>query len=118
MLFQGGGGIIQLIADIIAMIITFLKPIIIPIGEWMIGWVEFLLQFFPSGWDYLGFYIVIFIILIICAVIVNCKWPGDKPIAKFEKTGRGIEDSVRICKDCGQSIGSSDICPFCGALND
>ena len=69
--------ILEFLAWLIGIVLGFLKPLVQPIGEWMIGWVEFLLQFFPYG-D-LTIYFLIFIILVIAGAIVNSKWPGDQP---------------------------------------
>ena len=38
----------QILADVIGMILTFLKPIVSPIGAWMVEWIEVALQYFPS----------------------------------------------------------------------
>jgi hypothetical protein len=71
--------IIRTISEIVGAIVTFLKPFIVPIGEWMVSWVGYLLEFFPTGWDSIPIYFLIFIVMVISAIIVNSKWPGDKP---------------------------------------
>lgn len=76
--------IFQALADIIGAILTFLKPIVSPIGAWMVDWIEFVLQFFPT--DSFSIYIAIFIFLIIAGGIVNSVWPGDRP-PKSSKSG-------------------------------
>jgi hypothetical protein len=74
--------VFQLIADIIAIIVSFLQPIVMPIGAWMVDWITFLLQFFPkNSWT---LYIIIFILLIISGGILNIIYPGDKPLKKEE----------------------------------
>jgi len=105
--------IFRFLAWIIGIILNFLRPLVQPIGEWMIGWVEFLLNFFPFG-D-LNIYFFIFIILVISGIIVNSKWPGDKPSAIKERTGPTIEDSVEKCSSCGKPTEGAKICPYCGA---
>ena len=72
----------QLLADFIGSILSFLKPIVSPIGSWMVDWINVVLQFFPT--DSLTIYIVIFIILLVSGGIVNSLWPGDRP-PKFSK---------------------------------
>ena len=76
--------IIQLIADIVAAILNFLKPIVSPLGGWMVSWIETALKFFPQK-DML-FYIILFVIIIIIGCIVNIAWPGDKEPAFKRKT--------------------------------
>jgi hypothetical protein len=72
----------QVLADIIGAILNFLKPIVSPIGAWMVNWINTALQFFPT--DSLTIYIIIFIILLVSGGLVNSLWPGDKP-PKFSK---------------------------------
>lgn len=124
---------LQVIANIIGTILLFLKPIVVPIGEWMVGWItavtEFLQQNFGTN---LTFYIIIGIILVVSAIIVNIIWPGDRPGTIFSKGVKKVEkfeeefeeseeseviDDIRRCKDCGNPIGDQDICPLCGARN-
>ena len=69
-------GWLQLIADIIAIIIGFLQPFLLPLGEWTKGWIEYLLQFFPT--DSHIIYYIIGGIIVTFAIIINCKWPGDR----------------------------------------
>jgi hypothetical protein len=72
----------QALADIIGAILNFLKPIVSPIGAWMVNWINTVLQFFPA--DSLTIYITIFIILLVSGAIVNSLWPGDRP-PRFSK---------------------------------
>ncbi|MGQ4875119.1 MAG: zinc ribbon domain-containing protein [Promethearchaeia archaeon] len=102
----------SILAQIMSMIIGFFRPYIVPIGEWMIGWVEFLLNFFPD--DDLTIYFTIFIFLIIIGAIINSKWPGDKPIAIYEKKGPRIDDSIELCPKCGKPTEGAKTCPYCG----
>ncbi|MBY9006842.1 MAG: hypothetical protein KGD63_08795 [Candidatus Lokiarchaeota archaeon] len=67
---------LQGLADIIGAIIGFLKPIVTPIGEFMVTWIEYVLVIFPR--ENFIVYIVICVILIATAVFVNCYWPGNK----------------------------------------
>ena len=105
--------IFRVLAEIIAIVLGFLKPYVEPIGLWMIGWVEFLLNFFPD--DNLTIYFAVFIFLIVIGVIVNSKWPGDKPSAIKERKGPTIDDSVEKCSSCGKPTEGAKICPYCGA---
>ncbi len=128
MLFQTMG-FLEVLADIFGAILIFLKPIIVPTGEWMVDWItasmEFLKQNFSSE---LTIYIVIFVILIVSGVIINIIWPGDRPGTIFSKgldkidekfeEKLAIPDEIRRCKDCGNPIGDSRVCPLCGAEND
>ena len=112
--------IFGVLAGIIGAIFETLAPFIIPIGEWMVGTVEFFLLFFPYGdyytWADLIPYLVIFVILIILGVIVNSIWPGDK--ADFGKTREvRIEQSVEKCKECNMPCKPQAVCKYCGAKN-
>lgn len=73
----------QLIADIMEWVLTIFKPIVYPIGLVMVLWIDFLLRFFPS--ENITIYIVIFCVLVICGIIVNIKWPGEKYVKVFTK---------------------------------
>ena len=124
---------LQVIADIIGTILLFLKPVVTPIGEWIVGLVsaatEFLQQNFGTN---LTFYIIIGVVFVVSAIIVNIIWPGDRPGTIFSKSVKKVEkfeeefeeseeseviDDIRRCKDCGNPIGDQDICPLCGARN-
>jgi hypothetical protein len=124
---------LNVLADIIGAILLALMPIVAPIGEWMVSWItasmEFLEQNFST--DFI-LYIVICVILILSGIIVNIIWPGDRPGTIFSKgieKIKGLEDKmdiseekdiideVRRCKDCGNPIGDSEVCPLCGARN-
>jgi hypothetical protein len=67
----------QMVADIVGAILNFLRPIVSPIGSWMVNWINVALQFFPA--DSLTIYIVIFIVLLVSGGIINSLWPGDRP---------------------------------------
>jgi len=119
-----------ILADIIGSILLFLMPIVVPIGEWMIGWIsagmDFLRQNFSSDYT---IYIIICVILVVSAIVINIIWPGDKQGSIFHKGVEKIEDfedkidnteedivsDVKRCKDCGNPVGDSEICPLCGA---
>ena len=92
---------LQIIADIIALILGALKPIVTPIGAWMVSWIGFLLEFFPTG--SLVPYYVIFAILVISGIIVNTKWPGEKYIGVYTK-----EESERDTEEKHSSIDFHD----------
>ena len=125
--------ILQTLADIIGSILLFLKPIVTPIGEWMVGWItvgmEFLRDNFSNSYT---FYIIICVILVVSGIIVNIIWPGDRKGSTFSKSNEKIEpledkgkvsgekdiiDEIRRCKDCGNPIGETEVCPLCGARN-
>lgn len=122
---------LDILANIIGAILLFLMPIIVPIGEWMAGWIS-------VGMDYLRLnfstdfmiYIFICVILVVSGIFVNIIWPGDKKGSIFHKGVDKIEDledkidksegddivsEVKRCKDCGNPVGDSEICPLCGA---
>ncbi|MHA2049093.1 MAG: hypothetical protein ACW986_05720 [Promethearchaeota archaeon] len=121
----------DILADIVGSILLFLKPIITPIGEWMVGWISATTQFLKDNLSTgLTFYIIICAILVISGIIVNIIWPGDKPGTtyqkgvekiddfgtKLEKTaGEDITKEIRRCKDCGNPLGDQEVCPLCGA---
>ena len=124
---------LQILADIIGSILLFLKPIISPIGDWMIGWISVGMEFLRDNFstDY-TFYIIICVILVVSGIIVNIIWPGDRKGSIFSKSIDKIEvledkgevsgekdiiDEIKRCKDCGNPIGDSEICPLCGARN-
>ena len=88
MLFQAD--MLQILADIIGAILTFLKPIVSPIGAWMVDWIEVALQYFPT--DSLTLYIGIFIFLIVAGGIVNSIWHGDKPPGSSKTAMEEIPD--------------------------
>ncbi|MFW9973347.1 MAG: hypothetical protein ACFFDF_24395 [Candidatus Odinarchaeota archaeon] len=123
----------QVLADIIGAILTFLMPIVSPIGVWMVDWITVTIGFLQQnlGGD-LTLFIVICVILIVSGMIVNIIWPGDRPgtifskgIEKFEDLEDKIElskeksilDEIRRCKDCGNPIGDAEVCSLCGARN-
>ena len=86
--------ILQSLADIIGAIVTFLKPIVAPIGSFMVSWINFALSFFPTeSWL---IYIIIFAVLIISGIIVNSYWPGDKPL---EEEAEGKLEEPKIEED-------------------
>ncbi|MGB5913072.1 MAG: hypothetical protein WBH31_17915 [Promethearchaeia archaeon] len=80
---------LQVLAEIIGAILNFLKPIVSPIGAWMINWIEVVLRIFPK--NDLALYIILFVIIIIIGAITNILWPGDKPPRFFEKKYKLIE---------------------------
>lgn len=111
--------IFGILAQIIGAILETLAPFVIPIGQWMVGTVEFFLQFFPYGnyyWGDLIPYLIIFLILIIGGIITNSIWPGDK--ADFGKTREvSIEKSVEKCKECNMPCKPEAVCKYCGHKN-
>ncbi|MCK4371323.1 MAG: hypothetical protein KAW03_09660 [Candidatus Lokiarchaeota archaeon] len=108
----------------------FLKPIVTPIGQWMIDWITVVITFLQQNLSSdLTIFIVICVILIVSGIIINIIWPGDIKGTifskgkiedleyKIDKEEEDIMDSVRRCKDCGNPIGDADVCPLCGARN-
>ena len=121
----------QVLADIIGAILTFLMPILAPIGQWMQDWIIVVVGFFQQnlGGD-LTLFIVICVALIVLGMIINIIWPGDRPGSIFSKEkvedfedkmelreGKDIIDEIRRCKDCGNPIGDAETCSLCGARN-
>ena len=121
---------LDILANIIGSILLFLMPIIVPIGEWMVGWISSGMDFLRQnyGTDY-TIYIFICVILVVSGIIVNIIWPGDKKGSifhkgvdkieefddKIDKSEEDIVSEVKRCKDCGNPVGDSEICPLCGA---
>ncbi len=122
---------LEIIANITTAILLFLKPLVTPIGEWMVDWITTTTQFFKDNLGAsLSFYIVVFIVLVVSAIVVNIIWPGDRPGSIFSKgigkleefedkigisDDEDIVDEIKRCKDCGNPVGDSEICPLCGA---
>lgn len=128
MIFQTMG-FLETLADIFGAILLFFRSIIEPIGEWMVDWIGATMEFLKQNVsNELTIYIIIFIILIASGVIINIIWPGDRRGTIFSKDIGTIDvkfdekleipDGIRRCKDCGNPIGDSRICPLCGAEND
>jgi hypothetical protein len=121
----------QVLADIIGALLTFLGPIITPIGLWMTDWITIVIGFLHQNFSGdLTFFIVICVVLIVSGVIINIIWPGDRPGNIFSKEKiddfeekvvlgevKDIVDEIRRCKDCGNPIGDTEICSLCGARN-
>lgn len=122
---------LEVLADIIGAILIFLEPIIRPIGEFVVSWITDTTQFFKENLGTsLTFYIVICAILVVSGIVINILWPGDRPGSIFSKGVGKIEeyedkiglseeedivDEIKRCKDCGNPVGDSEICPLCGA---
>jgi hypothetical protein len=121
---------LDILANIIGSILLFLMPIVVPIGEWMVGWItaamDFLRQNFSTD---LTIYVFICVILVVSGIVINIIWPGDKQGSIFHKGVDKIEDledkiskaededivsEIKRCKDCGNPVGDSEICPLCG----
>ncbi len=126
-----GADFYQVLADIIGAILTFLMPLVAPIGLWMTDWITVVFGFLQQnlGGD-LTLFIVICVVLIVLGMIVNIIWPGDRPGSIFSKEkiedledkiesheGKGIIDEITRCKDCGNPIGDAETCSLCGARN-
>lgn len=122
---------LEILADIVGSILILLKPLVIPIGQWMVDWITTTTQFFKENFGAsLTFYIVICAILVASGIVINILWPGDRPGSIFSKGVEKIEeyedkigvsedkdivDEIKRCKDCGNPVGDSEICPLCGA---
>ena len=122
---------LEILANIIGIILLFLMPIVAPIGEWMVGWISVGMDFIRQNFstDY-TIYIIICVILVVSGIIINVIWPGDKQGSIFHKGVDKIEDiedkvdkaeeedivsEIKRCKDCGNPVGDSEVCPLCGA---
>ena len=123
---------LKVLADIIGAILLFLKPIVTPIGQWMVNWITVTIEFLQQNLGDLTIFIVICVLLVVSGMIVNIIWPGDRPgsifskgIEKFDKLEERIDfkeekdivAQVRRCRDCGNPIGDAEVCPLCGAPN-
>ena len=122
---------LDILAEIVGSILLFLKPIVSPIGAFLVDLTTAATQFFKDNLGTsLTFYIVICTILVVSGIVVNIIWPGDRPGSTFskgvgkidefdEKFGSSededIVDEIKRCKDCGNPVGDSEICPLCGA---
>ena len=130
MLLQTIEAALEILANIISIILLFLMPIVVPIGQWMVGWISVVMDFIRLNFssDYM-IYIIICVILIVSGIIINVIWPGDKKGSIFNKGVEKIEvfedkvnkseedivSEIKRCKDCGNPVGDSEICPLCGA---
>ncbi|MFX1274943.1 MAG: hypothetical protein ACFFBP_03685 [Promethearchaeota archaeon] len=76
---------LQVIAEIIGVILFVLQPFVVPIGQVMVFFVNYILELgiFPYG-SFI-FYIVLFVIFVVAGVIVNTSLIGDKLKDKFNK---------------------------------
>jgi hypothetical protein len=122
---------LEVLAEIVGSIFLFLKPILSPIGAFLVDLTSTATQFFKENLGTsLTFYIIICVILVVSGVAVNIIWPGDRPGSIFSKGVGKIEefdykiggsededivDEIKRCKDCGNPVGDSEICPLCGA---
>jgi uncharacterized membrane protein len=84
----------QFIADLMGLILSIFKPIVYPIGQVMVLWIDFLLRFFPS--ENITIYFVIFFIIVISGIIVNCKWPGEKYVRVYTDETAHDEEKKKI----------------------
>ena len=99
--------VLEMIATIIGGIINFIQPIITPIGEVMVFWVNKLLPYFPFG-D-LTLYIAIFLILVIAGVIINASIIGRLLKEKVEEiedkiSGKNVDDDEIEIEERGKDI--------------
>jgi hypothetical protein len=122
---------LDILAEIFGSILLFLKPIMSPIGAFLVDLTTAATQFFKDNLGAsLTFYIVICAILVVSGIVVNIIWPGDRPGSIFSKgvgkidefddkievfEDEDIVDEIKRCKDCGNPVGDSEICPLCGA---
>ena len=99
--------VLEMIATIIGGIINFIQPIVTPIGEVMVFWVNKLLPYFPFG-D-LTLYIAIFLILVIAGVIINASIIGRLLKEKVEEiedkiSGKNVDDDEIEIEERGKDI--------------
>ncbi len=109
--------ILRMIAEFIGTIFYYSRAVLTPFGEVMKLWIDAVLglmnQYIPME---ISIYAIIFVVLIICGVIINYHWPGEKK-GKEKKEKKEIEPSADKCKYCGKPIGDSEFCPYCGSRN-
>lgn len=94
---------LQSLAEIIGIILNFFKPVVTPLGEFTVLWIDFLMNFFPS--KNITIYVVIFIILICSAIFINTRWPGEQYVSIF---GKDSESSDSESSDSKYDYDSSD----------
>jgi len=81
-------GWVGVLTDVISFIFEVLAPILVPIGQVMVLWIEVLLPYFPTGTyalNDLSIYVIIFIFLIVGGGFINSYFPGDKAKEGEEK---------------------------------
>ncbi len=111
---------LEILAAIVAVLITFIHPLVVPIGEVMVRAINVLLAYFPD--QSLVLYIVIFAILIAIGVLVNTSPVGDKLKAKFDEldekyfgkkkkeiTSESKKESKKKSKDAEKEIKDDNI---------
>lgn len=121
---------LEIFADIFGAILTFFKPFVKPIGQFMVNWISATFEFLKENLgNHLTFFIFISVVVMVSAIIINIIWPGDRPGSIFskdlEKTEEKLDisegkivETIKRCKDCGNPIGDSKVCPLCGAENN
>jgi len=95
--------VLEIIAQIIGVILGIIQPIVTPIGELMVLWVNYLLQYFPYG--NLTLYIAIFIILVVAGVIINASIIGrilKEKVEEFEDKLAGDEEEEEDIEEDGE----------------
>jgi hypothetical protein len=95
--------VLEIIAQIIGVILGIIQPIVTPIGELMVLWVNYLLEYFPYG--NLTLYIAIFIILVVAGVIINASIIGrllKEKVEEFEDKMAGKEDEEEETEEDGE----------------
>ncbi len=95
--------VLEIIAQIIGVILGIIQPIVTPIGELMVLWVNYLLQYFPYG--NLTLYIAIFIILVVAGVIINASIIGrilKEKVEEFEYKLAGDEEEEEDIEEDGE----------------
>jgi len=95
--------VLEIIAQIIGIILGIIQPIVTPIGELMVLWVNYLLEYFPYG--NLTLYIAIFIILVVAGVIINASIIGrllKEKVEEFEDKMAGKEDEEEETEEDGE----------------
>jgi hypothetical protein len=93
---------LQTFADIIAAILNFLRPIVSPMGSWMVNWIDVVLNYFPFG-DLMP-YITAFVVILVIGAIVNILWPGDRPPLFVDKIKEKLKKAEKKSEEVDAKV--------------